>query len=53
MPQFEEVFTRLYEELGILKDSEFCKKYKIASSTLSSSRNRDSISFEKVLEIYT
>jgi len=51
MSQFEEIFTRLYDKIGISKDSEFCKKYKIASSTLSSWRNRDSIPFEKILEI--
>ena len=51
MSQFEEIFTRLYEKIGITKDSEFCKRYKIASSTLSSWRNRNSIPFEKILEI--
>lgn len=51
MSQFEEIFTRLYDKLGISKDSEFCKKYDIASSTLSSWKNRNSIPYEKLIEI--
>ena len=51
MHKFEEIFTRLYEKLGITKDSEFCKKYNYSASTVSSWKNRNSIPFEKILEI--
>lgn len=51
MQDFEKIIQRLYEKLGIIKDSEFCKKFNITPSTVSSWRNRNSIPYEKIIEI--
>jgi len=45
------ILNRLYEELGIKKDNEFCKKYDIKASTLSSWKKRDSVPYEVIEEI--
>jgi len=46
-----DILNRLYEELGIKKDNEFCKQYDIKASTLSSWKKRDSIPYEIIEEI--
>lgn len=51
MNKTDEILERMYEKLGISKDSEFCKTYNIKPSTVSSWRNRDSIPYDLILEI--
>lgn len=51
MDSFEEIFNRLYLKLGINKDSDFREKFNISASTLSTWKKRNSIPYEKIIEI--
>lgn len=51
MNNTDKILLRLYDKLGVLKDSEFCKKYNLKASTVSSWRKRDSIPYDLIIEI--
>ncbi|XOB60695.1 helix-turn-helix domain-containing protein [Campylobacterota bacterium DY0563] len=51
MSEIEKILERMYEKLGISKDSEFCKKFNIKQSTVSSWKNRNSIPYEIIVKI--
>ena len=49
MSTIDEILTRLYEKMGVSKDSEFCKKLDLKPSTVSSWRKRNSIPYEMIV----
>ena len=51
MRLIDEVLDRLYEKLGISKDIDFCRKYDFKPNTVSTWRKRDSIPYDKIVEI--
>ncbi len=51
MNKVEDVFKRLYEALDIKKDSDFCRKYGIHNSTLSTWKKRNSLPYEQLEDI--
>ncbi len=51
MDNIEEILNRLYQELRITKDTEFCDKYDVKKNTLSTWKKRNSIPYELIGEI--
>lgn len=51
MNRIDEILDRIYQLLGIKRDSEFCEKYKIKPNTLSTWRKRNKIPYELIEEI--
>lgn len=51
MASIDVILERIYKILGINSDAEFCKKYDIKPNTLSNWRTRNTIPFDKILDI--
>mgnify|MGYP003571689253 CR=1 FL=1 len=51
MLDINEILNRLYEKMGVSKDSEFCKKMDLKASTVSSWRKRNSIPYDMIVDL--
>lgn len=51
MRTINDILDRLYDKLGVSKDIDFCRKYNFKPNTVSTWRKRDSIPYDKIVEI--
>lgn len=51
MVKIDTILERLYNKLAIKNDADFCKRYDIKPNTLSNWRARNSVPYDKILEI--
>ncbi|RXK14235.1 hypothetical protein CP965_01955 [Halarcobacter mediterraneus] len=51
MRKFDDILSRLYELLGVTKDTEFCNRYNVKANTLSTWKKRNTIPYELIVEI--
>ncbi|MFW2606168.1 LexA family transcriptional regulator [Aliarcobacter butzleri] len=51
MNRVEEILSRIYDYMGIVKDLEFCEKFEIKPNTLSTWKKRNTIPYELIEKI--